>query len=138
MYESPITVLFGPKEGLEARKKAMEHLTDHVKDMVTETLANEEKIITEHIELSCEKALCLEIDKGELRKALLYDRQQYEKGYADGKATVIHCKDCEHWSPQEKSLQGRCELYGMYPTDSWFCGNARKKEGDDADTETVS
>lgn len=41
---------------------------------------------------------------------------------------TIHCKDCEYWSPREKSLQGRCELRGMYPTGTWFCGNARKKE----------
>lgn len=128
MYVPPVIVLVGPKEGLEARKKALEQLTEHVKEAIDKVRADEEKIITDYIELSCEKALCLEIDKGELRKALLYDRQQYEKGYADGKATVIHCKECEHWSPQEMSLQGRCELYGMYPTGSWFCGNACRKE----------
>lgn len=138
MYESPITVLVGPKEGLEARKKAMEQLTDHVKDIVTETLANEEKIITEYIELSCEKALCLEIDKGELRKALLYDRQQYEKGYADGKATVIRCKDCKHWNPEENSIHGICKLQGVHYTGSWFCGDASRKEGNDANAEAAS
>lgn len=83
MYESPITVLVGPKEGLEARKRMMEQLHD------------EEKIITDYIELSCEKALCLVIDKGELKKALLYDRQQYEKGYADA---MMRCEDCKYWS----------------------------------------
>jgi hypothetical protein len=96
MYESPITVLVGPKEGLEVRKKAMEQfyesymscsdisLAEHVKDAIAKKMADEEKIIADYIELSCEKALCLEIDKGELKKALLYDRRQYEKGYADG------------------------------------------------------
>lgn len=83
MYESPITVLVGPKEGLEARKRTMEQLHD------------EEKIITDYIELSCEKALCLVIDKGELTKALLYDRQQYDKGYADA---MMRCEDCKYWS----------------------------------------
>lgn len=87
MYESPITVLVGPKEGLEARKKA--------KEAIDKARADEEKIITDYIELSCEKALCLEIDKGELRKALLYDRQQYEKGYADA---MMRCEDCKYWS----------------------------------------
>lgn len=110
MYESPITILVGPKEGLEARKAMEKELTDHIKDVVTETLTNEEKIITDYIELSCGKALCLVIDKGELRKALLYDRQQYEKGYADG---VRHCEDCV--------------LY-----------NQKKEYDNNADTETVS
>lgn len=87
MYESPITVLVGPKEGLEARKKA--------KEAIDKARADEEKIITDYIELSCEKALCLEIDKGELKKALLYDRQQYEKGYADA---MMRCEDCKYWS----------------------------------------
>lgn len=93
MYESPITVLVGPKEGLEARKRMMEQL--HIKEEIDKALADEEKIITDYIELSCEKALCLEIDIGELKKALLYDRQQYEKGYADA---MMRCEDCKYWS----------------------------------------
>lgn len=49
-----------------------------------------------------------DIDKDELLKALAYDRDQYEKGYADGRAdairhghwviergkTVMHCNSC--------------------------------------------
>lgn len=107
MYESPITVLVGPKEGIEARKKALEQLYNastsddniplakHVKEAIDKARADEEKIITDYIELSCEKALCLEIDIGELKKALLYDRQQYEKGYADA---MMRCEDCKYWS----------------------------------------
>ena len=40
---------------------------------------------------------------------------------------VILCKDCEWWTKQSKSLQGRCELMHMYPTGEWFCGNAKKR-----------
>lgn len=110
MYESPITVLVGPIEGLEARKKALEQLYNagtsdnsiplakHVKEAIDKVRADEEKIITDYIELSCGKALCLVIDKGELRKALLYDRRQYEKGYADG---VRHCEDCVLYSQKK-------------------------------------
>jgi hypothetical protein len=40
------------------------------------------------------------VDKNELIRALQYDRNQYEKGYVDGKADamaeVVRCKDCEH------------------------------------------
>ena len=41
------------------------------------------------------------VDKEELIKALRYDRDQYEKGYADGKVAAIdelvRCKDCKHY-----------------------------------------
>lgn len=39
------------------------------------------------------------VDKEELIKALAYDRQQYEKGYEDGKAEyeVVRCKDCKFY-----------------------------------------
>lgn len=57
------------------------------------------------------------VDKEELIKALAYDRQQYEKGYEDGKAEKVygewikddygyfyrfHCSECghEHDSPE--------------------------------------
>ena len=39
------------------------------------------------------------VDKEELLRALKYDRDQYEKGYLDGKAdamaSIVRCKDCE-------------------------------------------
>ena len=41
---------------------------------------------------------------------------------------IIHCKDCEWWTKQECSPQGRCALSGMYSTGGWFCGNARRRE----------
>ena len=41
---------------------------------------------------------------------------------------IIHCKDCEWWTKQEHSPQGRCALSGMYPSGGWFCGNARMRE----------
>ena len=41
------------------------------------------------------------VDKEELLRALRYDRNQYEKGYADGKAdaeaALVRCKDCKYW-----------------------------------------
>ena len=42
---------------------------------------------------------------------------------------IIHCKDCNWWTRQKDSLQGRCALTGLYPTGEWYCGNARKSEG---------
>ena len=41
----------------------------------------------------------INVDKDELIKALQYDRDQYEKGYEDGKRyaedKIIRCKDCK-------------------------------------------
>ena len=40
---------------------------------------------------------------------------------------IIRCKDCKYWTKQEDSLQGRCALFGIYPTGRWYCANAKKK-----------
>ena len=41
---------------------------------------------------------------------------------------IVRCKDCDWWTKQEDSPQGRCALLQMYPTGGWFCGNARRRE----------
>jgi len=41
----------------------------------------------------------------------------------------IKCKDCIWWTKADDSLQGRCSMFGMYPTGAWFCANAERKEG---------
>ena len=40
---------------------------------------------------------------------------------------LIRCRDCEFWTKQEASLQGRCALTGTYPTGAFFCGNAKQR-----------
>ena len=40
---------------------------------------------------------------------------------------IIRCKDCDWWTKQKDSLQGRCELMQMYPTGAWYCGNAKRR-----------
>lgn len=40
---------------------------------------------------------------------------------------IIRCKDCDWWKKQEDSLQGRCALLHLYPTEAWYCGNARRR-----------
>ena len=41
------------------------------------------------------------VDKNELIQALAYDRDQYSKGYTDGKAgamaDLVRCKDCKYY-----------------------------------------
>lgn len=38
--------------------------------------------------------LGFDVDKEELIKALQYDREQYQKGFKDGKESIVHCQDC--------------------------------------------
>ena len=40
---------------------------------------------------------------------------------------LIRCKDCDWWTKQADSVQGRCELLGMYPAGGWYCVNARRR-----------
>lgn len=40
---------------------------------------------------------------------------------------LIRCKDCDWWTKQEDSLQGRCDRYGVYPTCYWYCAGARER-----------
>lgn len=93
--------------------------------------------INEQIESAVYEAITkvgINVNKEELIKALQYDRDQYEKGYADGlneRPEVVCCKDCKWWSNEYNSLQGRCELLQIYPTGAWFCGNAQRKEVDE-------
>lgn len=49
------------------------------------------------------------VDKEELIKALEYDRQQYEKGYEDGKSeyNVVHCRNCVFWEKKTNYFQIR-------------------------------
>ena len=41
---------------------------------------------------------------------------------------VILCDECEFWTKSEKSLQGRCALLCIYPTATWYCANAKRRE----------
>lgn len=43
---------------------------------------------------------------------------------------VVRCKDCEWWTKQKDSAQGRCTLLGIYPTGAWYCGNGRRNNND--------
>lgn len=60
MYDSPINVIYG-----KLQTKAQEDMENHIFESV--------------------QSVGVMVDKDELIKALQYDRQQYEKGFADGK-----------------------------------------------------
>ena len=49
-----------------------------------------------------------------------------ENRFPSAQPELITCKDCYWWTKQEDSLQGRCDLMGIYPTGGWYCGNAKR------------
>lgn len=69
MYESPITQYI-----TDIQTKVENQLENHL----METLFG----------------LGFDVDKEELMKALKYDREQYQKGYKDGREILVRCKDC--------------------------------------------
>lgn len=72
MYESPITI-------------KTEEIARNIMDK------QEEYILTQ-------VQMCVDVDKDELLKALQYDRNQYEKGYADGRANATkHGRWIDDW-----------------------------------------
>lgn len=66
------------------------------------------------------------VDKEELLKALRYDREQYQKGYADRDNEIIRCKDCIYYTdclcwnvPKNESPRPKEETF--------FCADGRRK-----------
>lgn len=72
----------------------------------------------------------INVDKDELVKALTYDRDQYDKGYADAMATIVRCKDCKYYATE---LDGRtvCTLQLLTMRGTDFCSYGVRKDGAD-------
>lgn len=80
------------------------------------------------------------IDKDELMKALNYDRDQYEKGYADGRwardSEIVRCRDCK-WYKTNYSWNGKehkvcvIEPYEPARKEDDFCSRGERKETED-------
>ena len=92
----------------------------------------------------------ISVDREEMVKALKYDRRQYEKGYADGRADaveqIIRCRDCKHRPidngghnyGQEMEFPDEvcpCQIgdnwYSWMPKDDWYCADGERKENDE-------
>ena len=61
-----------------------------------EMIASDISIKLENDVVTAIQSYGINVDKDELIRALRYDRNQYNKGYQDAKAEIIHCKDCKH------------------------------------------
>ena len=77
----------------------------------------------------------VDLDREELIRALQYDRNQYEKGYADGKADaeaeLVRCKDCTH-SSGTRIDPNTCVYFkhGMIMFADHFCAWGERREGE--------
>ena len=72
-----------------------------------------------------------QVDKGELIRALAYDRGQYSKGYNDRESEIVRCKNCKYcwYDDNTDSLECRhCNglIGAIYGND--FCSNAERRE----------
>lgn len=80
-----------------------------ISQMVDEQIKEQQKQEETMIMAEITKKIGVDIDKNELIKALNYDRQQYEKGYADGrfsgiaeiKSKLVHLRQCQSISKEE-------------------------------------
>ena len=63
----------------------------------------------------------INVDKDELIKALAYDRDQYQKGFQDGKACIVYCKECKY-----RGEYFSC-LIPYRTDDDFFCKNGERK-----------
>lgn len=67
MYKSPITII-----------------QEQMQPLIDEVVKKTHNAYDEHIVYACRNTLEIDINKEELEKALKYDRNQYDAGYADG------------------------------------------------------
>ena len=80
----------------------------------------------------------INVDKDELIRALQYDRDQYKKGYSDGKKAamdeLVWCKDCKHSSCNPVKLTYACNhplgLRGFLNEGFYFCSHGERREGE--------
>lgn len=109
------------------------NFTDHIiEDVKTE--------MDEYLIRAVQKVI-INVDKDELLKALAYDREQYEKGYTDGKresVDVVQCQECEHYKPRYFP-DGRCygvfcELYRHAFQPDFYCKSGSKRKEDSENT----
>lgn len=94
MYESPIDIIYN-----DIQYKVVEEFDKNV--------------------VSAVQSYGIDVNKEELLKALRYDRQQYEKGYADAKEEYL-----PRWTPCSKRLPDDGEevfvyLYNASPYIAW-------------------
>ena len=71
----------------------------------------------------------IDVDKGELLKALSYDRGQYKRGWSDGyaqaKEDIVCCKDCRYFgeADSKKPEYHECKYFSNWATAHYILEN---------------
>lgn len=75
----------------------------------------------------------IDVNREELLRALKYDRDQYHKGFSDGRMSgrverdeeIIRCADCKHYDPDTEF----CDIHSHFITrDGEFCYPSESSE----------
>ena len=110
MYESPITII---ESTLDSISKAIIKQRDDA------------------IFAEIQSAFGVDMDREELIRALQYDRDQYGKGYADGKRDaqdeLVRCRDCNMLC-KSCTIAQHCSLSGIPVDDDDFCSFGERKD----------
>jgi uncharacterized Fe-S radical SAM superfamily protein PflX len=113
MYESPIKLLFPRFDDV------ISDMAKKQEDMVFDAVARFGVIV----------------DKGELLRALHYDRDKYDKGFVDGKAAamdeLVRCEVCKHWCRNAgiaDSPNGHCFCHDIETNGQDFCSYGEKEK----------
>jgi hypothetical protein len=83
-------------------------------DIMKDIVERQEGYIVE-----CIHKVGVDVNREELVKALSYDRNQYNKGYADRDAEIVRCKDC---------LEFKYCLHNEHNDPNGFCAWGEKRE----------
>ena len=78
------------------------------------------------------------VDKDELLKALQYDRNQYQKGYADRDSEIVRCNECAYAIYKEGLLKHEhivctkpfTEHWQVVKPDDWYCADGERRDAD--------
>ncbi len=74
----------------------------------------------------------INVDKEELIRALSYDRHQYSKGYADGRASamdsIVRCENCTHCAHLDSLNpdRGYCGVIHLYVKPNDYCSQGER------------
>ena len=108
-----------------------------------EILTSDFELFVENEVYKAVQGVNVNVDKGELLRALQYDREQYEKGYADGiadaRGELVRCKDCKHYDNSEGiqwcHLNSKFGKFAMdwhsFPEDG-FCSYGERRDNEES------
>ena len=74
----------------------------------------------------------IKIDEDEFKRALKYDRGQYDCGYRDGYYArdneITRCKDCKYFTPQPDTIEACCDLTYSRALPDDYCSYGKRRE----------